>query len=215
MYIIKNKKKFQNKSKGFTLVELLVSIAIFGIISVVMTGIVLNMASVSYTVDRRTDFLNNLEAAVTSIKNEMRNAQSMGSCKSSVPNQPPSFYIIRKPVTRSAGGNPVSEGEQLKIESDRLVWRTLDPLNLPTTSNNLCNLDTTIPIPDYLTNSNMLIQNLNFVTSTDTAGKNTTLYTSFEACDAASVKRKIFSCDTTKDNLKPYRYMFAITTRNF
>lgn len=193
--------------KGFTLIEMLVSIAVFGIVSVVMTGIVLNMASVSYTVDRRTDFLNDLEAAVNSIKNDMRNAQSLGLCNGAV-GQPKSIYVTRKPITRDPAVGPVQESLQLSIDSNRLAWKRLT--SAPVAGNCI-----TTGSPEYLSNANMLIQNLSVVTSTDTSAQNTLLFTSFEACDANSVKRKVFNCDTSKPNVNPYRYMFAITTRNF
>lgn len=200
-------KKLKKSKKGFTLLEMLVSIAIFGIVSVIMTGIVLNMASVSYTVDRRTDFLNELEATVNNVKNEMRNAQSMGLCNGAA-NQPKSLYVVRKPITRDPAVGPVIESIQLVVTNNRLSWMTLT--GTPTAGN--CQ---TTGAPEFLSNTTMMIQNLSVVTSTDSGGQNVLLFTSFEACDAPSVKRKVFSCDTNQANLNPYRYMFAITTRNF
>jgi prepilin-type N-terminal cleavage/methylation domain-containing protein len=199
-----NKFKKSNKKKGFTLIELIISITIFSLMTVVMTAVVLNMAKVSYTVDRRTDFLNQLDAGTNIIINEMRNAQDMGLCNT-VAGQSKSLFIIRKL-------NPDSPTAprffQLIVSTNRLV---LQGLSVDPSTNGTC---TATGIPEVLTPTIMFIRNLSFSISSDTAGENTTIFTSFEACDNPSVKNQVFSCDVNLGN-NPYRYMFAITTRNF
>jgi len=194
----------KKQNMGFTLIEMLVSIAVFGIVAVIMTGIILNMASVSYTVDRRTDFLNIIETSANNIKNEMRNAANMGLCSGTEK----SIFVTKKPITRIIGQPPVQESYQLIVDQNQLVWKQLTaaPIsgNCVVTSNK-----------ETITPKSMFIQNLTITISTDSSGKNTLVFISFEACDSQSTRRKIFNCDTTANNVNPYRYMFAISTRNF
>lgn len=193
----------KKKMSGFTLVEMLISIAVFGIVAITMTGIILSIASISYTVDRRNDFLNAIELATNNIKNEMRNAASMGKCSNN------SLFVIKKPKIVNEG-QPVQESYQLTLnQQNQLVWQKLNSIN----SNGDCTVSNDDSI-EIITSESLRIQNLNINLVKDSSNKNTLVFVSFEACDSASVPRKIFICDRDADNYSPYRHMFAISTRN-
>lgn len=210
------KTKSNNLKKGFTLMETLISIAIFGIILVSMTGIVLNLIKVSILTDRRNDFLNELNNAVGNIKNEMRNAETIGICKAgATPGPNGDLYIAKK------SNATVDPYLQLSVEINpssklgRLVWYTLTT-NPATDSNpNKCTVDTTKPAK-YLTSETLDISNLTFNSVNDSADiPNFLIYASFWACDVPSVVNKVFDCTAPNPSDKsPYKYMFAISTRN-
>ena len=194
---------------------MLISITIFGIISVMMTGIVLNMANVSMLLDRRNDFLNELDIGVSALKNEMRNAQKLGICKTIInTNTPKSLYIVKKPVVKSVGANPVTESYKVSIEEGKL---SMIPLSEdPSQNNDICSVPNN-PEKVVLTTNNIKLQNLAIVVTSDNSSpKNSLIYVSFEACDPESIARKNFNCeDVYAPNYSPYKYLFGISTRNF
>lgn len=203
-----------NRKRAFTLIEMLISITIFGIISVMMTGIVLNMANVSMLLDRRNDFLNELDIGVSALKNEMRNAQKLGICKTIInTNTPKSMYIVKKPVLKSVGASPVTEYYKVSIEEGQLymILLSADP-----SQNDICSVSESAK-KVFLTSNNIKLQNLAIVVTSDNSSpKNSLIYVSFEACDPESIARKNFNCeDVDAPNYSPYKYLFGISTRNF
>lgn len=207
---LKNRKKHCVK-KGFTLLETLVAIVIFGIISVVMSSIVLNLVSFSVFTDRRIDFLNELSTAVGNIKNELRNAEFIDSCSVGPnPGINRSLFISKKVGTYEAG----KQFMQLSVDSDsnRLVWNTL--ATNPASQGNLCTLSST-PSTEFLVSNSIDIDTLTINRTSDGDNKNSLIYVSFNACDDPAVINKVFDCTESVKPRDPYRYMFAISTRNF
>src|SRR5690349_16995617 len=153
-----NKRK-QN-TKAYTLVEVLISIAVFGIISVVMTGIIINMGSLSLTVDRRTDFLAELEGTSTILKNEMRTAAKLGFCDAAL-GAPTSLYIVSKPDAQS-----IQTAYKLETITDantnKLVLTELGGV-----VGNTCTPKTN-PKIQKLTSDRIQIQNVTFIKSVKT-----------------------------------------------
>lgn len=208
MINLKQKLKKTKIKTGFTLIETVVSIAIFGIVMVAMTGIVLNLMKISVATDRRNDFLSELNIAVTNIKNELRNSETVNVCRKTVtPGSNRLLYYVKKD---SAGQE---YARQLGIEGERLSWRLLE--GVPG-STNVCDVNEAIA-PQFLTTDTIKIDQLTFNTVNDSADvANYLIYTSFRACDSERIRNKIFNCSTsaTASELNPYYYMFAITSRN-
>lgn len=72
------KKKTQSvKIVGFTLIEAVISIALFGIITVFMSNFVLSVGKFTLDNDKRNDILNDIEATSTILRNEIRNAREV------------------------------------------------------------------------------------------------------------------------------------------
>lgn len=204
MSIVQKKKP---NTAGYTLIEVLVSIAVFGIISVVMTGIVISMGSLSLTVDRRTDFLSELEGTATILKNEMRTAAKLGFCDAPT-GVPASLYIVAKPNV-SGSVKYFKVGTVQENRTTKLVLTQLRDV-----VGNTCN-ENSAPQIQKLTSDRIQIQNLSFIKSVKTStlqNPDTIIYVSFEACDSDNIPRKTFSCESTQN---PYRYAFAVSTRNF
>lgn len=213
MYLVNKASK--KSERGFTLVELVISLGIFGIVTVIMSGTVINLASIAYFLDRRNDFLAEIESAVSVIRNEMRNAQKIGLC----PSNSSSFgsnilrqgvYLVKRTVANNS--TPLAYAIYLDNQSS-LVLSLLQ--GDPEQTQQQCILNTA-STPQKLTSQNMKVQNFQVRFSQDQKQENTVLYMLFEACDADSIPNQIFYCSGSNSNdVKPYRYVFSISTRNY
>jgi prepilin-type N-terminal cleavage/methylation domain-containing protein len=183
---INMKKIFKKSHNGFTLVELLVSIAIFAIISIVMSNIIISISKFSLENERRSDFLSQLDNAANAIQNDLRGAKSAGRC--------PDGRIFRY------DGNKYY---MLNITDDKVLWtEVFDGI--------LCRI-----APSgrsiYLTSNSLKINSVLYDSQDVGDGDpNTILYVLVEACDPDihEGSAAIFDC-----SLNPYKYIFAITTR--
>lgn len=205
------KNKIKNLSKkAFTLMEVLVSITIFGIVSISMSSIVLNMVAVSTTTERKNDFLNEINNLTATIKNEMRNAQTFGICKKSNASDPTKFYIKRLDDIDS-GGNSV----EYSIRENRLVRIELKSSSGLNTGTGCEPVSTNFPSASsrFMTSETIKIQNLKIWDIEDSSLKNKITYISFEACDRDDIKKKIYDC-SNQSSKPPYIHTFAMTTRN-
>ncbi len=213
MYLVN---KIGKKSKqGFTLVELVLSLGIFGIVTVIMSGIVINLAGIAYFLDRRNDFLVELESAVSVIRNEMRNAQKIGLCPSS--NYSVGSNILTQGVylvKNVVGTNSTPLAYAIYVDDQSSLVLALLQGN-PEQTQQQCVLNAVVT-PQKLTSQNIKVQNFQVRFSQDQKSENTVLYMLFEACDDDSIPNKIFTCRSSNDNnAKPYRYVFSMSTRNY
>jgi prepilin-type N-terminal cleavage/methylation domain-containing protein len=204
----------KKSKKGLSLIELVISLGVFGIVTVVMSGTVVNLASLAHFLDRRNDFLVEVESAVGVIRNDIRNARKVGVCNAN--NNPyvgpniltQGIYIVR----RDGGNNPTPITSAIHIDNQsRLVLARLQ--GNPEQTQNQCVLNTSSN-PQYLVSQNIKVQNLDARISQDQKGENSVIYILFEACDADDVVNKIFTCRSPNGSpAKPFRYIFAISTR--
>lgn len=185
--------------------EMIVSISIFSIITVLMTSIVLSISKFALDNERRNDFIAELDNAANIIKNDLRSAQEVTRC---------SGRILRK---ISAGGLGV-EYYQLTTEPGihRLVWlqktETCSDIASPAiakkqylTSGNTMKIDAS--------NANAILVSQVNDSKTSAQTINSLIYITITACssDAIPVTSRIFNCEAGEN---PYKYVFGITSRN-
>ena len=200
---IYKKKIYKNRLKGFSLVETLVSIAIFAVISVLMSNIVIGMSRFSLDNERRNDFLSQLDNSANIIKNDLRGAQNMGICNAGTLNA-----ILYRTSTVDVNNNTKRFG--LRVVNNILQWA-----EMPTTS---CTFrtDSTPPLPvstNLSSAQSIKIDSLTITSANDgnATNPNTIVYIKVVACDLDSIsqRRRIFDCTNN-----PYKYIFSITSRN-
>jgi prepilin-type N-terminal cleavage/methylation domain-containing protein len=191
-----------NKSAGFSLVETLVSIAIFAVISVLMSNIVIGMSRFSLDNERRSDFLSQLDNAANIIKNDLRGAQSMGICYSSTAS------VLYRNSTVDVNNTIKKLG--LQVVNNTLQWAEMSP------SGCTFRTDVTPPLPiktNLSSSDTIKIDSLKLARADDSnaTNPNTIVYIRIQACDSdlISTKKKIFDCTNN-----PYKYIFSITSRN-
>lgn len=186
-------KKKKSAKKGFTLVELLVSIAIFSIMLVLMSNIVISMSRFSLENEWRTDFLTELDNVSNVVKNDLRSATEVVKC--------PSSNTIRR---RDTNNNYF----KLEVINSELVWSETD-LN--------CSARAT-PVR-LSTNNSLRFADIGSEAAIEVAQAedsraagsvtNNLFYIRLQACDPVTGRSKpIFDCQRN-----PYRYMFAISSR--
>lgn len=187
-------KKFIKKVTGFTIVEMLVCITIFSIISVLMTNILLETSRFSLDSERRNDILTELDNAANVIKNGLRGSSRIGICQS----RGTPAYVYR-----------LTNGTYYKLAIDgasgvnKLVWFSTDSTCTATGSD-----------PTGVTSGEIMqVKNLRVANSIDIPNnpKNSLIYIAMEVCDLNNVpaNRRIFDCTSN-----PYSYFFAISTRS-
>lgn len=192
----------QNKTNGFTLIELVVAIGIFGIILVLMSNIVISVSKFALDNERRNDFISELDGAANIIKNDIRSAQELSVCSDNT--------LFRKSVDYVG----TVEYYKLTTESDRLLWLQMNincttlpvgqtPKKIFLTSSETMKVDSSDPNAINITSA---YDSLNSAQAT-----NTLLYVRLTACSSDSIPAggKIFDCVNN-----PYKYVFAISTRN-
>lgn len=203
--------------KGFTLMELLVSMAIFSVVAVLMSNIVLTIAAFSLDNERRTDFLFELDGVGNTIKNDLRSSQTVGSCKLDASDTvffkdpiPVSginlFYALEK-VSKVVSGQTVNQ----------LQWTNIQT---PAGTPSVCSRTTAIPVPSPKLVSSPTVMNISdfkISISYDNAlsPTNSLLFVMIDSCDPTnpSVKKAIFACPVSGIAGNPYRYEIAINTR--
>lgn len=191
----KNKKFIKKATRGFTIMETLVCIAIFSVISVLMTNILLEVSKFSLENERRNDILTELDNAANVVKNDLRGSSKIGICKIGPAAQ----------VYRLANGSYYKLGIDSTSGIGKLAWFGTD---------NTC--DTTNVDSTAVTSSETIqVRNLRVANSIDTqnnpgSAKNSLVYIVMEVCDLDSVpaSRKVFDCTNN-----PYSYVYAISTR--
>jgi prepilin-type N-terminal cleavage/methylation domain-containing protein len=205
------KKKNGERVKGFTLMELLVSIAIFAIISVLMSNIVLKIAAFSLDTERRTDLLAELDGIANNIKNDLRSSDSIGFC--SLPDGSSAMFFQHPNDPFPANSSHVyilATEPATATKSAQLIWKNV---SLVGTS---CTYASANPVPLPLSSVETInISKVNISRSCDDklcgpTAKNTILFLQLDSCDPVNplVKKKIFDCSNN-----PYRYEVAISTR--
>jgi prepilin-type N-terminal cleavage/methylation domain-containing protein len=203
-----NNKRNSDKPEGFTLMEMLVSMAIFAVISVLMSNIVLSIASFSLDNERRTDFLAELDGIANNIKNDLRGTNEIGFCDISGvkylyylnPNDPNGTNLSHHYVlTTNAAGT-------------QAIWKNV--VYTPATKG--CSFSGANSTPIQISAVDTLnIQKVSIARAcedkTCVSAKNTLLYVMLDTCDPvnSTVKKRIFDCAKN-----PYRYEMAISTRN-
>lgn len=210
---MRNKKtKLDKRSvpKGFTLMELIVTMAIFAIVSVLMSNIVLSIAAFSIQNEKKTDFLSELDGVANTIKNDLRGASEVGFCN--LPDTSKAIYY--KTTTNTQEPTPrayiLTKDTPSNGKSTRVIWK-----NVVVSSGNCTYNGATAPMIQISTPEIMHITNVSIARSCDdnvcaSTSKNTLLFVLIEACDPLpqNKKKSIFDCTEN-----PYRYEMAITTR--
>jgi prepilin-type N-terminal cleavage/methylation domain-containing protein len=210
---LKSNKIKNKKQKGFTLIEVLISLLIFGIIAVVVSSIVINMISVAIYTDRRNDILTEINNSVANIRNEMRNASIINTCPSgnnpTNPNQ--SLFIVKKDGVPGEGSV-----RRLHVNTNgRLAWIELSqyPGGAPGQTN--C-VDASGAQPQFLSSQSVRVQNLQTRVVLQPIGGQSAylIYITFLICDLN--ENPVFDCRTPNNanSFTPYRYLFAVSTRN-
>jgi prepilin-type N-terminal cleavage/methylation domain-containing protein len=200
-------RKFNVNKKGFTLVELVVSIAIFAVILVLMSNIVISMSKFALDNERRNDFISELDNAANIIKNDLRSAQDLdvttcsgGGIFRTVNNSGVTEYY------KLVLGNPADS-----TEKDRLLWLQKDSTcgNLATPNRIFLTSSVTVK----LDSNNASALSIKIANDSETSGQitNSLIYIQLTACSPSSlpVGGQLFNC-----TLNPYKYTFAISTRN-
>ena len=205
--IMKRLRSRRTKYKGYTLMELLVSIAIFTIISVLMSNIVLNIAKFSLENERREDFLNEIDTVSNSIKNDLRGAAEVGMCSdvpsiyfksnNSVYTLKPYFVLEKVSFTLNGVARTKLQWTNMNVDSIAKTCASLsNPITIPITSGTVIQISdvTVVRMQDNITAS---------------SANNNLLFVRINACDAEnSDSTVIFDCHEN-----PYSYQVAISTR--
>ncbi|MFW5720236.1 MAG: PulJ/GspJ family protein [Candidatus Dojkabacteria bacterium] len=193
-------KKARDHEKGFTIMETLVSIAIFSIVSVFMSSIIINLATFALDTERTNDFIFELDNAASVIKNQVRAADTVKRC--------PNGLLIERTYGSSDPVYMLLRADTVSDDEGRLIMATLDGSDC--SSSEKAN-------PTILTSDTVVqVQNLRVTIdddgNKDAEAKNTLLYIVVQACDPHEIEeRKVFSCD---DDKNPYKYIFGVSTRN-
>lgn len=72
------------KKKGFTLIELIVSLAIMGIISVTVSGILTNGLNINNIINKRNNVQNELNNSIYIVSNDLRKGQEISVCTNGI-----------------------------------------------------------------------------------------------------------------------------------
>lgn len=186
------KNKFTYLFKGFTLLEVILSISVFGIISVTLTNIVLSITYISSNLDRRNDVLHVINTIDAILGNEIRAADKVVFCNQSNQN---GFYLVRNLQ------NTVIY-KLIKSQNDSLVLQELN--NEPT------NCIFVPQLPTLTLNPNDIkIINFSIKYSSDSSN-NLLIYVSFQVCDGDDIPKQkiVFNC-----NNNPYKHVFAVSNK--
>jgi prepilin-type N-terminal cleavage/methylation domain-containing protein len=70
---------FKSK-KGYTLLEMIISMAIFGVLLVVFTQIIFSALRISNEISVRSQFRETITEVIDLIKRDIRNADAVGEC---------------------------------------------------------------------------------------------------------------------------------------
>lgn len=181
--------------KGFTLLEILISVALFGAISVVFSNILLSVLSFSYKSDMKSDILYEINGFTSFIRNKVRVADRVEVCSQLYNNADSKFLLFNRGAVTGIFFN--AEGK-LKFYSQNTM--------LQCNGVNLLNLSPTLD----LNSSNLTVSNLRISRYTD-GGSNSIVFISIEVCDpnvGGNARNIVFDCDRN-----PYKSLFAISTR--
>lgn len=161
--MIKIKKR---KKKAYSLVEILVTLAIFGFLSVVLLQTLLNNLMITSRINARTKIRTELEQVVSFIERDIRNADSINSaeCKNNT---------IAKTYSISNMDNRVlscSSQCTIKNLNGYVIW-CYGPDTLNTSGNTVAvnkifklkSEDNTIFLADYMSSSLMNVERLDFM----------------------------------------------------
>jgi prepilin-type N-terminal cleavage/methylation domain-containing protein len=201
------RKKNRNK-KGFTLVEAVISIAIFGMITIFMTNFIMSVVKFSVDNEKRADIMIDLDKVATTIKNELRTAEGIqivndGGIKCINYNKGTETYN----VVREDDGSNNSHRDRIFISNigngntgchKGSNSRYLNDRSIVSISNFELDFDGSNISPNSWSNNNIL-------------------YVIITACDSDDYGipeesgNKIFACNA---DLNPYLYIFGITTKN-
>jgi prepilin-type N-terminal cleavage/methylation domain-containing protein len=196
------KLKLKQKIKGFSLMEMLVSIAIFGIMSIYMSNIIISMARFSMLNDIRNDLVSELDNAAAKLKNDLRGAEQIDVCKR--PGNNKNF------ITRRVNGiNFILDVDA----QNRLVWFRMGGACNPAignpeailTSNTLLRIDNSMPLPGGGGSTNGL--SVSIAEDGRSSNPNRLISIAIDACD---INQRVYSCDGNRN----YRYFIAISSRN-
>lgn len=179
--------------KGFTILEALVSIAIFGIISVVLGNILLSVMAVSLSIDRRNEVLYEIMSITSNIQNEIRSADKVNICNN--------LNVL---------GLLIVKGSSLRFifSHSNALWQLSSNSNNNVSCQDLARVNR--DNGTRLHSSDIVVLDFAIKASSD-GGKNALVYISFSVCDAESVKpaHRAFDCDRN-----PYKHLFAVATRS-
>lgn len=199
----------QTNKRGFSLIELVVSLAIFGVMIVLMSSIVLSMARFSLENEYRSDILAQLDNVANTIKNDFRSAQKVDFCNNKI-------HRTNVITVEDSLGNKTSSisYEDLKLDtvslpsggtSKRLAWFKSD---------SGCGDTSTVTKP-LTSTSAMDISNLaqSVMGDSKTSAKYNLIYIRLTVCDPVNPSRsfKVFDCTGSKN---PFKYVFGISTKN-
>lgn len=185
------KLKFYRKfvAKGYTLLEVIVSIGIFGIVSITLSNVLLNISYLSNSMDRRNEILHLINSITTIISNEIMASDKITFCPS---NNNTAFYL-----ERSFGNNVVYK--LIRFSNNNLLLQ--ESSSVP----NNCQIQN--PSQTLVLNTNDT-KITNFATRYSTDGNdNLLIYILFNLCDNDNVpaSRVVFKC-----NQNPYKHVFAV-----
>lgn len=203
---LKRKKKLNKNREGFTLVEAVVSIAIFGLITIFMTNFIMSVVKFSVDNEKRADMMIDLDRAATTIKNELRTASEIN------------IYEVGAGTNRCINFKKGDETYNIVRENiggndnrDRLVLSNLgnggSGCGISSTNRRNLNDNSIVSILDFDIDSEAT------TFSDGSISNNHIVYVRIMACDSDDYQTedKIFSCDDTQN---PYVYIFGITTKN-
>jgi prepilin-type N-terminal cleavage/methylation domain-containing protein len=199
--------KLRVKRKGFSLFELLISLVIFGIITVVMSNLVASVANLSYVNDKRLDMIKQVDYLTNFVKNILRDSIRVETCKNYT--NTPVLYIETKLEQQS--GAPVTMKYILRMEDNAIK---LQDASASVNENN-CQIGssgTTV-----LTSNKYTVINFNFrfsIENGNTIRPSKLVYIILELCDSGT--RAIYECPDASKNIvgNPYKHAFGITIRN-
>ncbi len=201
--LVKKNKSVRKLSAGFTLAEMLVSIAIFAIMSVLMSNIVLDIAKFSIDSERRTDLLTELDSTANVVKNDMRGAKAIGICTNME-------KVYRTSTEYSPNKSFVLTTSQNALQWEEVVLSATTPITCTLVSGSTPIVINSPSSGGY--SGSFTIKNFDISMSTDgnTANLNTLFYFHLQVCDPDDGRKTyVFDC-----NRNLYNYVFGVSTRN-
>lgn len=193
-------KMFLNKSlKGFSLIELLISMVIFMVVLLVLSTLFMRVLDLSVAQDAKNSFLTQIQNIALNIKNTFRNTKSFFVCY-------PNNGLIM-----NLNNNNI---KVINYANNRLTEKTINGSrdlsgNSSSSNNNYCN-DTSNMLPMHT--SSVQIVSFNVRTKSDVSDIQI-IYISIEACFTDLLPRlNLYHC--SGQNSSNYRYAFAVVARN-
>lgn len=190
---MKSKQVTKKEKKGFTLLELLVAMAIFVMVSVVMSNIIITNVRFALDVQRRTKFVSELDRLANNIKNSMRVSGAL--CTNlGIPK-----YIYAR--------DPNGDIKRLVVNADhRIAWQYVDKNNCTT----VLNRDLVPLTSSFIRVHDMKVSSVSTIVNPGLLPSNTMVFVSVEACDENNI---VFDCTNNPDLYRPYRFKFGVSTK--